>query len=225
MSDVLPVSKLELNNRRHSEGDTPLRTGRSTSELAGTGTTIDDLPDELMLEIFSYFSFSENVDVLQEVCPRWKILAQDAHLWVDKKYVVGYLGLTVFGLCQIEEGWRLQSSYTHRIQVFRGFSNLFQVVATVRPHPTTCCILAILYLLCRPGNSHTLTDPPTYLVESADELAGDIAVLRVLQTVQLPPGSSMSDCKDLSSRANTGTATSNQESELSIHIKAIERDS
>ncbi|XP_046981635.1 uncharacterized protein LOC124550901 isoform X2 [Schistocerca americana] len=79
------VSDLELNDRRHSEGDSRLRAASSASKLDCRGTTVDDLPDELMLKIFSYVSFSENIKVLQKVCTRWRILAQDAHLWLHEK--------------------------------------------------------------------------------------------------------------------------------------------
>ncbi|XP_049768610.1 uncharacterized protein LOC126106387 [Schistocerca cancellata] len=88
ISGVPLVSDLELNDRRHSEGDGPLRAASSTSKQGCRGTTVDDLPDELMLEIFSYVSFSENIKVLQNVCTRWRILAQDAHLWLHEKYIV-----------------------------------------------------------------------------------------------------------------------------------------
>ncbi|XP_049943912.1 F-box/LRR-repeat protein 17-like [Schistocerca serialis cubense] len=88
ISGVPLVSDLELNDRRHSEGDGPLRAASSTSKQDCRGTTVDDLPDELMLEIFSYVSFSENIKVLQNVCTRWRILAQDAHLWFHEKYIV-----------------------------------------------------------------------------------------------------------------------------------------
>ncbi|XP_047100491.1 F-box/LRR-repeat protein 4-like isoform X2 [Schistocerca piceifrons] len=88
VSDLPLISDLQLNNTSHSEGDSPLQAGSSTSKLDKRGTTIDDLPDELVVEIFSYMSFSENIEVLQKVCTRWKILAQDAHLWLNKKYVV-----------------------------------------------------------------------------------------------------------------------------------------
>ncbi|XP_049768617.1 F-box/LRR-repeat protein 7-like [Schistocerca cancellata] len=88
VSGVPLVSDLELNDRRHSEGDSRSRAASSASKLDCRGTTVDDLPDELMLEIFSYVSFSENIKVLQKVCTRWRILAQDAHLWLHEKYVV-----------------------------------------------------------------------------------------------------------------------------------------
>ncbi|XP_049768616.1 F-box/LRR-repeat protein 17-like isoform X2 [Schistocerca cancellata] len=88
ISGVPLVSDLELNDRRHSEGDSRSRAASSASKLDCRGTTVDDLPDELMLEIFSYVSFSENIKVLQKVCTRWRILAQDAHLWLHEKYVV-----------------------------------------------------------------------------------------------------------------------------------------
>ncbi|XP_049837474.1 F-box/LRR-repeat protein 17-like isoform X2 [Schistocerca gregaria] len=88
ISGVPLVSDLELNDRRHSEGEGPLQAASSTSKQDCRGTTVDDLPDELMLEIFSYVSFSENIKFLQKVCTRWRILAQDAHLWLHEKYII-----------------------------------------------------------------------------------------------------------------------------------------
>ncbi|XP_046982727.1 F-box/LRR-repeat protein fbxl-1-like [Schistocerca americana] len=48
--------------------------------------SIDDLPDEILIKIFSYMSFSELVDVVQKVCSRWRRLSQDLELWADKEY-------------------------------------------------------------------------------------------------------------------------------------------
>ncbi|XP_049770611.1 uncharacterized protein LOC126109610 isoform X2 [Schistocerca cancellata] len=67
------------------------------SDLAGSivdnmGTwrvSIDDLPDEVLIKIFSHLSFTELVYVVQKVCPRWKNVSQDSELWADKEYRIG----------------------------------------------------------------------------------------------------------------------------------------
>lgn len=50
--------------------------------------SIDDLPDEILLKIFSHMSFSELVDMVQKVCTRWRRLSQDVELWADKEYQI-----------------------------------------------------------------------------------------------------------------------------------------
>ncbi|XP_049956770.1 F-box/LRR-repeat protein 7-like isoform X2 [Schistocerca serialis cubense] len=54
----------------------------------GQGKNIHDLPDEIILDVFSFFSFNELIDILQNVCVRWKRLAHDPVLWCDKEYIV-----------------------------------------------------------------------------------------------------------------------------------------
>ncbi|XP_049797735.1 uncharacterized protein LOC126215120 isoform X5 [Schistocerca nitens] len=52
-------------------------------------TSIDHLPDEILINIFSQLSFSELVDVVRKVCRRWRKLSRDSKLWADKEYHVG----------------------------------------------------------------------------------------------------------------------------------------
>ncbi|XP_049837399.1 F-box/LRR-repeat protein 7-like isoform X2 [Schistocerca gregaria] len=52
------------------------------------GPRISALPDELLLLIFSHMTLSENINILQKVCTRWKNLAQDAKLWRHMEYVI-----------------------------------------------------------------------------------------------------------------------------------------
>ncbi|XP_049842750.1 uncharacterized protein LOC126293526 isoform X2 [Schistocerca gregaria] len=54
----------------------------------GQGKNIDDLPDEIILNVFSFFSFNELIDTAQNVCVRWKRLAHDPVLWRDKEYII-----------------------------------------------------------------------------------------------------------------------------------------
>ncbi|XP_069696605.1 uncharacterized protein [Periplaneta americana] len=50
--------------------------------------TIDDLPAEILQEIFSYCSITDYVDSFVFVCKRWKqILDEDVLLWKDKWFV------------------------------------------------------------------------------------------------------------------------------------------
>ncbi|XP_049770817.1 F-box/LRR-repeat protein 7-like isoform X2 [Schistocerca cancellata] len=52
-------------------------------------TSIDHMPDEIMINIFSHLSFSELLDVVRKVCRRWRKLSRDSKLWADKEYHVG----------------------------------------------------------------------------------------------------------------------------------------
>ncbi|XP_046982897.1 uncharacterized protein LOC124552616 [Schistocerca americana] len=63
-------------------------TSETGSSVATYRASILDLPDEIMIKIMSYLTFSELLDVVQKVCSRWKCLSQDAELWYDKVYVV-----------------------------------------------------------------------------------------------------------------------------------------
>ncbi|XP_046992784.1 uncharacterized protein LOC124605265 [Schistocerca americana] len=44
-------------------------------------TGINDLPDELLLMILSHVAFTDLLDVVPNVCRRWKKLSQDSKLW------------------------------------------------------------------------------------------------------------------------------------------------
>ncbi|XP_049842735.1 uncharacterized protein LOC126293520 isoform X6 [Schistocerca gregaria] len=57
------------------------------SEIRRVG--IRDLPDEILLKIFSHMSVSELVGTVQKVCARWKVLSQAGQLWTDNVYRIG----------------------------------------------------------------------------------------------------------------------------------------
>ncbi|XP_049842263.1 S-phase kinase-associated protein 2-like isoform X2 [Schistocerca gregaria] len=65
-------------------GETPER------EVAADvhGINIDRLPDEMLINIFSSLGFNELIDIVQNVCLRWRRLAHDPTLWLDKEYIV-----------------------------------------------------------------------------------------------------------------------------------------
>ncbi|XP_049770931.1 baculoviral IAP repeat-containing protein 1e-like isoform X2 [Schistocerca cancellata] len=73
------ASKSEYSGRCHVAGE--------DVKLCRAG--IDDLPDEILVTIFSYVSFSDLVDVVQKVCHRWRRLSQEMELWADKDYHIG----------------------------------------------------------------------------------------------------------------------------------------
>lgn len=50
--------------------------------------SIESLPDEILVKIFSHLSFSELIDIVQKVSCRWKRLSQDAELWTNKEYEI-----------------------------------------------------------------------------------------------------------------------------------------
>ncbi|XP_046982816.1 F-box/LRR-repeat protein 7-like [Schistocerca americana] len=62
-------------------------TGNAALDTGSQCLSIDTLPDEILLKIFSHLSFSELVDI-QKVSSRWKRLSQDAELWTDKEYEI-----------------------------------------------------------------------------------------------------------------------------------------
>jgi hypothetical protein len=43
--------------------------------------SVNDLPDEIVLEILSYFGPEVLLFVISEVCDRWKYLAKNVLLW------------------------------------------------------------------------------------------------------------------------------------------------
>ncbi|XP_066994855.2 F-box and leucine-rich repeat protein 13 [Anabrus simplex] len=44
-------------------------------------TNINDLPDDVLVEIFSYLTFSDLIQSAQKVCERWRFVAQYSELW------------------------------------------------------------------------------------------------------------------------------------------------
>ncbi|XP_047004310.1 uncharacterized protein LOC124622601 isoform X1 [Schistocerca americana] len=93
-------------------------------------TSIDDLPEEILIKIFSHLSFTELVDVVWKVCRRWRKLSRDLRLWADKEYHVG-----VSRHCNSEN---CKSGRTEReaMRIFRSARNLRKVHmwCAVSPH-------------------------------------------------------------------------------------------
>jgi len=57
--------------------------------------SVEDLPDEIMMEIFSLVTIKE-ISKCAQVCHRWKILSEDSYLWrkinlSDKKVPVKFV--------------------------------------------------------------------------------------------------------------------------------------
>ncbi|XP_049946086.1 uncharacterized protein LOC126428213 [Schistocerca serialis cubense] len=52
--------------------------------------SVDDLPDVILIKIFSHLSFRELLDVVQKVCCRWKMLSREAELWTDMEFHIKY---------------------------------------------------------------------------------------------------------------------------------------
>ncbi|XP_049842516.1 F-box/LRR-repeat protein 7-like isoform X2 [Schistocerca gregaria] len=92
--------------------------------------SIDDLPEEILIKIFSHLSFTELVDVVRKVCRRWRKLSRDLKLWADKEYHVG-----ISQHCNSEN---CKSGRTEReaIRIFRSARNLRKVHmwCAVSPH-------------------------------------------------------------------------------------------
>jgi len=54
--------------------------------MASIPTSINDLPDEVLLEILSYFGPEELCLNFATVCEQWKLLAKNMILWKDLSY-------------------------------------------------------------------------------------------------------------------------------------------
>jgi hypothetical protein len=52
---------------------------------AGEPRSINDIPDEIMLKILSYFG-PEDLCIIAKVCKRWNDLAKDVTLWKKLSY-------------------------------------------------------------------------------------------------------------------------------------------
>ncbi|XP_049945928.1 F-box/LRR-repeat protein 7-like isoform X1 [Schistocerca serialis cubense] len=109
--------------------------------------SIDDLPDEILIKIFSHMSFSELVDVIQKVCTRWKRLSQDAYLWSDKTYFI------TMGCIVISDCWKADKTDQQAVQTICDCPNLRSVCMwrgaksrVFRALYNTCHRLSELYL-------------------------------------------------------------------------------
>jgi len=56
------------------------------SAMASVPTSINDLPDDILLEILSYFGLEDLCLNIAKVCERWKFLARDKIMWKKLSY-------------------------------------------------------------------------------------------------------------------------------------------
>jgi len=54
--------------------------------MASAPTSLNDLPDEMLLKILSYFGAEDLCYIIAKVCERWNILAKDKILWKNLSY-------------------------------------------------------------------------------------------------------------------------------------------
>ena len=57
-----------------------------TSVMANVRTSLNDLPDEILLKILSHFGAEDLCLIIAKVCKRWNILAKDKILWKTLSY-------------------------------------------------------------------------------------------------------------------------------------------
>jgi hypothetical protein len=56
------------------------------SVMASAPTSLNDLPDEILLKILSYFGTEDLCFIIAKVCEKWNILANDKILWKTLSY-------------------------------------------------------------------------------------------------------------------------------------------
>ena len=56
------------------------------SVMAGIQMSINDLPDEMLLEVISYVGPEDLGLNITKVCKRWTVLAKDVFLWKTLSY-------------------------------------------------------------------------------------------------------------------------------------------
>jgi len=54
--------------------------------MASELTSLNDLPDEILLKILSYFGPEDLCCIIAKVCEKWNILAKDKILWKTLSY-------------------------------------------------------------------------------------------------------------------------------------------
>ena len=60
------------------------------SVMASEPTSLNDLPDEILLKILSHFGPEDLCCIIAKVCERWNILAKDKTLWKTLSYSCDY---------------------------------------------------------------------------------------------------------------------------------------
>jgi hypothetical protein len=58
--------------------------------MAGKPTSINDLPDEMLLKVLSYVGPEDLCLNIAKVCKRWNVLAKDVVLWKTLSYRCDY---------------------------------------------------------------------------------------------------------------------------------------
>ena len=56
------------------------------SLMASEPMSVNDLPNEILLKIFSHFRPEELCLIIANVCERWNVLAKDKVLWKNLSY-------------------------------------------------------------------------------------------------------------------------------------------
>ncbi|XP_049842865.1 F-box/LRR-repeat protein fbxl-1-like isoform X2 [Schistocerca gregaria] len=161
--------------------------------------SIDDLPDEILIKIFSYMSFSELVDVVQKVCSRWRRLSQDLELWADKEYHIRDSSAIDSDSCKggMTDREAIQTfcdTPNLRIvcmrrgatsRVFRALYNNCQKLSELQMHVTQKLSYSVLKnLVEKCSRIHTLRIPSELLKsEKFSEAVSHLQHLRVLNVV------------------------------------------
>jgi hypothetical protein len=73
-----------LSERRNSE------VSSEPTVIVSEPMTINDLPDDVLLKILSYFGPEELCFKVAEVCKRWNVLSRDVTLWNKISYCCYY---------------------------------------------------------------------------------------------------------------------------------------
>ena len=56
------------------------------SVMASGATSINDLPDEILIKIYSHFGLEDLCLIIAKVCEKWKDLAKDMIMWKKLSY-------------------------------------------------------------------------------------------------------------------------------------------
>ncbi|XP_049946005.1 uncharacterized protein LOC126428141 [Schistocerca serialis cubense] len=137
-------------NSQPSEGrlDSKMASGSERSgksHIAGEDVTemrvgIDDLPDEVLLMIFSHLSFSELIDVVRNVCHRWRRLYKVRKLWHNKEYHIGVSKHCDSDSCRCSTNERevirtfMNAPYLRKVHLWQGVTSHVIYMLSARCH-------------------------------------------------------------------------------------------
>ncbi|XP_046983038.1 SCF E3 ubiquitin ligase complex F-box protein grrA-like isoform X2 [Schistocerca americana] len=157
------ASKSEYSGRCHVAGE--------DVKLCRAG--IDDLPDEILVTIFSHVSFSDLLDVVQKVCHRWRRLSQEMELWADKDYHIG-----IPSHCN-SKNCKGSVTELEAIQIFQNAPNLCKVCIW---HDVSPCLFRTLSEKCRRLKELRLrsTQKPSYsMLKNLVEKCSSLQMMRI----------------------------------------------